>query len=292
MIADLSSFLEVACAMYASICIDDRLSLELWKLDFSPDVQSVLNSDEEWKKNKLEKVTNECVDEKFQSLRLGFRRLGAAMLIECVLLLCYIALEKKEYVPLHGGRMALILIISLVFMIIFSLVYSRWKMNKVRQAILCLFIICCPAFLCGDKLMNFYSVGCTDERVVNLIAIAVITIPFLYMLFWRKLLICRERLYIDAFLKKELGYIIKVNKANQGEIKLAKKEVPDEYYAITGEYNITNMGEDVDFQSLLEERFKERFYKWCDVPGIVVLMIGYIWASAKDWWNRPVSKKS
>lgn len=296
MIADLSSFLEVACAMYASICIDDRFSIKLWELDFSEDVHSAVQNDAHWEENELAEVANKAVKRKFSNIYLGFRLLGTGMMLICIALLCITGFEEKDYSGILGMNIAVFMFVPPALLIVFCFVCSKWRFSPLLRVLIYIAIGVFIAFHLPDVAKNVLM-GCKlEENEVKGLVIFFLTVPFIYMVMWRLFLSARERVYISMFLKEELGNIVKVRSAYEKKSKLPKGDVPEEYYTIMGKYSYANMGEDFSFESDLANVFQKRFCNECKVPGILGICLDLLWSYVRSFYgtsdDKPTAKKS
>lgn len=273
MIAELSSFLEILCALYASICVDNSLKIGMWKLRISHE-DKIYGSN--WYKIKefgIAKFVESCVNDKFNRIYGSFYLIALLMFLSCIALVLLSAFyEKYDY---EVGWYILMLLTPLHLIVM-------WMMFRFDRNITNNIIGACVLAV----LMFFYKYiynlvynGSFDKCSLQIVIVYAFIQPFLYIFFWRLLIIHACQFIVSPFLKKEFNYLIEIIEARRNDRSVNNElNIPKDYLALLGERYATSAENDGCFESDVLDIFRNRYMEYCRLPGICELLFWYVFS--------------
>lgn len=276
MFSEISSFLEVSFALYASICIDGKYGLKIWKPSVSPSLKQFLEEEPIWKKSCLENKIEEYVKITLEESFARVRQAGRVMLTLCLFLLIYMGFEEK-----WGGQVCFLsfeVILLVCFLTIFSILSS--DKQRVYLIISVALFISLLTLLIAGFCVNDFSVICNyilSENKVKFFAVIVILSSLLFDFAWCFLMKRKYYKYIERYLSRELVnlkkvYTLTVGDENAEQLEAIFSTMPEPYLKLYARMLLHND----DTTDVKTDEFETAFYtslkEACPLPTFFSLL--------------------
>lgn len=271
MISSLSSLIEFLVALYASICIDEKFKLNIWKPTISSTLSDFLEKNPVWEVFSLVDGIKEHINSNLGIMYHRMRRLSALMLIVCAIIFLYMGFEDGTEVASYKDA---VLILSLTISFELSMIFiNAEKYLLLKSVIIVLITVAIFAGVCVAKCIFFPSATLfpLNEMLIRGVVCIDVIMPILYMMAFRimikkKYFIFAERCLcaeLERFaLAKEIAEKKRPSHDPEGE------KLPQEYLVTFGRlFARGEKGSDTCFKDLAKT-FMQRFKEACIAPPL------------------------
>lgn len=275
MISQLSSFIEVILALYATIWIDKKFQLKIWQPDISPALNSFLEKNTYWVKFALIDDIKRHVDLRMSQMHARIYRLSAWMVFVCVLLLLYIGVDVDMG---DGGKKIVSLGIAYGEFMAYRSIRVIIKCDRyVISALVGQFVMWTIVLLgLGYWLWPYYcSYLPIEESLLRAVMAVVLSFPFVYVLLMHGATKQKYFTYVENCLNNELELFVKAKDISEGKCANAadeSKKLPPEYVNTFAQLYANKDNADDTRYSELTKAFTSRFQKLCKSPQLLLLV--------------------
>lgn len=271
MISSLSSFLEVAFAVYVSIFLDEKLGFNLWSPNVSPSLHKFLSQDEIWNETRLKDVVQLCVHNNLRKAYSGSRNAALLLIGVCLALLICVGFE---YPAISDGNVLVMEIGMVLVLFLAILLLSSFK-KGVLGIILIVVSAVAVFFICAWYFGLSFPECATKNAILRAEIVVVVSVPLLYHIVWFLLMKIKFPSYVEYYLSSELRILYKAKKLAQenssGDCTIRAGGIPDEYLrASLNLYNEDNANQDANLNEFTTA-FEESFQKKCPAPSFAIL---------------------
>lgn len=284
MLGELNSFFEVTFAIYASLCIDERINTKLWAPNISPTFSQFLEKNPIWKDLGLNKTITDIINKKTDDKRYRFYNLGWMMIIFNIIILIYSGYEKSQEDFLTSYLFEILF--SVIFVSGALMMFFKYK-NWIKICfITTLFLL--SFFIYVNR--SYIPIIENGQIIFKSICLILISIPVLIAFLWKFLVKEKYIEYIEATLTSEISTLKKAdsilkakeeserngNSESSSQKRQLLAKMPSEYKDAFSSLYIScdeNRDNPINF---LADAFKIHFSKECHDPDIYFLIKYFI----------------